>query len=222
MTSSLRGRVALATGALVAAAVLLVSATAVAGFDRSEREELDARLAERAEEAGAMAARGTGRGIGPGASSRRDDQHGDPAAGLGPFGRLVDTGPELLRIIDGGTVIAEVGTDRGVALPPATVPGFRDLVDADDRTWRSYATSTADAVLVQAAAPVAPLDARVRSLRQQAALIGAAAVVLAAAVTWWLAGVALRPLTALRATAERVASTHDLSERVNLAPDAPV
>ena len=219
MTSSLRSRVALVTGSLVAGAVVVVSAAAVATFDRTERDDLDASLAQRAGEALQLV-----------------DRHGGPAAvrdplladrqargvGVGPLGRLVDTGPELLRITDGQHVLAELGTDPGMEVPRVDEPGYTDLADAEGRTWRSFTmVSTQSETAVQAAAPLDPLTTRVRSLRAQAAVIGALAVILGAATTWWLTGIALRPLADLRATAERVAATRDLSQRAPVSSDVP-
>ena len=219
MISSLRGRVALVTGSLVAGAVMVVSATAVASFDRTERDDLDARLSQRAGEAAELIERGGEHGAGH--DPRLSDRQAR-GAGPGPLGRLVDTGPELLRITDVEGITSELGTDRGVEVPRVDDPGYTDLADADGSTWRSFTmVSARTGTIVQAAAPLDPLTTRVQSLRTQAAVIGFFAVALGAATTWWLAGIALRPLAALRATAERVATTRDLSQRAPVAPDAP-
>lgn len=54
----------------------------------------------------------------------------------------------------------------------------------------------------------------IRALASRLAIVSLGVLVLVGAVGFWLGGVALRPLAALRVTAERVASTRDLATRL--------
>ncbi|MFO8074985.1 MAG: HAMP domain-containing sensor histidine kinase [Egibacteraceae bacterium] len=209
MTGTLRGRVALATAALVAVAVLATGAILSEGFAATERADLDDRLAERAAEAVDLTDRGRGRMA-----------EGHPGGAVGRLGRLVDGEPELLRVLEDGEVVYEAGSALGASLPPPEGSGLAELTDAQDRPWRSY-TVRDDGRAVQVAAPLALLEERLATLRRGTLLVGALAVALAGGAAWALSGLALAPLARLRDTAGHVAETGDLTERVGAAPGDP-
>ncbi len=202
MTGTLRGRVALATAALVAVAVLATGTILSEGFAATERADLDARLADRAAEAADLADRGHGRMA-----------EGRPGGAVGRLGRLVDGEPELLRVLEDGEVVHEAGSALGAGLPTPEEPGLADLTDAQGQPWRSYVARD-DGRAVQVAAPLALLEDRLSTLRWRTLLVGALAVALAGGAAWALSGLALAPLARLRDTAGQVAETGDLSERV--------
>ncbi len=209
MTGTLRGRVALAAGALVAVAVLATGTVLTEGFAATERAALDARLTERAAEATTLAERGHGRMA-----------EGRPGGAVGRLARLVDGEPELLRIIEDGEVVHEAGSEVGASLPLPTEAGLADLEDTEGGPWRAYAVDEDDRT-IQVAAPTALLEERLSTLRLRTLVVGGLAVALAGGAAWALSGVALVPLARLRATAHEVAATGDLTGRVGVGPHDP-
>ena len=192
---SLRGRVAVLATLAVAGVLLAVGAVSVASLARDERDRVDDALRARpvAELVGAL--RG---GRGPGG---RPDL-GPPA--LRPEG-------EYVRLVAGGAAIAGVDVPPGLPVPER--PGLRTL-SADGTEYRSLARVAPGLGLLEVGRDLGPSEARVDAMRNRLLLIGLAGAGLVAAVSWWLAGLALRPLGALRAAAGRVSGTRDLSARL--------
>lgn len=203
---SLRGRVALLATLAVAAVVLGVGAAAVASFAERERDRVDDDLSGRPPEP-------LGRALGPApepappGSGPFPPPHEGPALGppaLRPEG-------EYVRLIVAGEVVRAVDAPEGLPLPKA--PGLRTL-GAGDVRYRSLARSLPDGALLENGIDLRPTEARISALRRRLLLLGALGVALVGVVSWWLAGLALRPLRALRSAAGRVSTTRDLSTRL--------
>jgi two-component system sensor histidine kinase PrrB len=209
---SLRGRVALLATLAVAGVLLAVGATAVASFADRERARVDDALEARP--VGALV-----RALEPAPGGA--DQLPVPPPGPGPPPRL---GPEALRpegeyirLVGGGRVARSVDTPDG--LPAPDEPGVRTLRAGGER-YRSLTRQGPGGVLLEVGTTLKPAEDRIASLRNRVLVLGLLGVGLVAGISWWLAGLALRPLGALRDAAGRVTTTRDLSSRLPAA-DAP-
>jgi two-component system sensor histidine kinase PrrB len=200
---TLRGRVA-ALAFLAAALVLAaVGTVVVASFAERERETFDRRLSERPPNSllrpfGAPFPRsGPPR---PGAGEPRLER----APGLTAEG-------EFARVLAGDRVVVAAQAPPG--LPPPSGPGLR-TVEVDGTRFRVATRPRGADRLVEVGADLGPLDDRVAGLRNRVIVLSALGALLCGLAAWWLAGVALRPLAALRAAAAKVSTTRDLSTRL--------
>ena len=147
----------------------------------------------------------------PGASRRAPaGGEGRPPPELGP--RALRPEGEYIRLIDGSGDVARA-VDVPPALPEPEGPGLRTL-EADGEDFRSLTRAIPGGGLLEVGTTLEPAQERVASLRNRLLLLGLLALVLVAALSWWLAGLALRPLRALRDAAGRVSTTRDLSTRL--------
>jgi signal transduction histidine kinase len=117
----------------------------------------------------------------------------------------------FVRVVRGGEVVLSVDAPAG--LPPPTRLGYR-TVRAGEATYRTLIRRTPDGSLLETGASLAPLEGRVGRLRTLAILLSLAGVAVTAALAWWVAGLAVRPLRGLRSAVARVSSTRDLSRRL--------
>lgn len=214
--NSLRGRVAVVATATVAMVLLLVGAVAVASFADRERDRIDQQLTSRPapELARALGAGAGGRGSVPepptdALGSPGSDQ-GGADGGFGP--QVLRPTGEYVRLISDGEVVRSV--DAPADLPVPDGPGLRTL-GAGGTSYRSLAREAGPGTLIEIGIDLDESDARIAELRDRLLLIGLAGVLLVAALSWWLADLALRPLGALRDEAGRVSGTDDLSKRVD-------
>jgi len=198
---SLRGRVAVLATLAVGIVLLLVGATAVASFGDRERARVDEDLSNRP--VGALVRALSGRDFALPAP-------GDPGeAPLGP--QALRPQGEYVRLIAGEDVVRAVDAPEDLPLPAE--PGVRTL-DADGERYRSLTRAVEGGGLLEVGTDLGPADDRIASLRNRLLLLGGLALVLVAAVSWWLAGLALKPLRALGSAAGRVSTTRDLSTRL--------
>ncbi len=198
---SLRGRVALMATVALAAVLLLVGAGALASFSDRERQRVDQGLEDRPPR---ELARALGAPEGPpqGPDRPSPDDFGPPA--LRPQG-------EYVRLTVNGDEVRGVDVPRGLPVPEG--PGLRTL-SADGVDYRSLARTVAPGTLVETGVDLSEVQARIDELRNRLLLVGLAGVLLVAALSWWLAGIALRPLARLGEAAGEVGGTEDLSRRV--------
>ena len=214
--NSLRGRVAVVATATVAVVLLIVGVVAVTSFAGRERDRVDEQLMARPapDLARALGARPGAQGPLPG------DHGGSPEIpGPGPDDQRGEFGPRVLRpageyfrLISGGDVVRSV--DAPSELPAPDEPGLRTL-STDGSEYRSLAREVAPGTLIEIGIDLAESEARIAELRDRLILIGLAGVLLVAGLSWWLAGLALRPLGVLRDAAGRVSGTGDLSTRID-------
>jgi len=195
---SLRGRAAVLVTLAVGIILAAVGSLVVTTFADRERERVDRELVERPPEALARALR-EGSGPGPGSFTRA---LGPPE--LRPEGRF-------FRLIDGGEVAFAIDAPGNVGVP--SEPGLR-TVDAGEKSYRVLARPGPNGTLIEVGADLSPLEDRIVGLRNRVILIALAGVALAGALAWWLAGIALRPLGALRSAVAQVSTTRDLSTRL--------
>ncbi len=201
---SLRARLTLATLALLVVTFLVAGAVLLAAVGRDGRNAVDAELADRA---ASVTRPGPG---GPGGP-------GPPLGGLGPRRR----GAEPLLAGSGTFVQVAVGNEvleqRGdVPVGAPAVPERPGLVTIDIAgvAWRSLTVAgatRAGPARLQLLQSLAPVHERVDAVRRIAVLVGLLALAAAAAGTWVLTGLAVRPLARLRDGATRVGSTEDLA-----------
>ena len=189
----------------VAGVLLAVGAAAVASFAERERSRVEQDLAGRPLRGLVRALSGLEQG-GPGGPPGLPE----PPPALRPEG-------EYVRLIADGRVLRSVDPPQGLPVPDG--PGMRTL-ETDGERYRSLTRAVPGGGLLEVGVDLAPADDRVAALRNRLLVLGGLGVALVGALSWWLAGVALRPLGALRAAAGRVSSTRDLSTRLP-ALDAP-
>jgi two-component system sensor histidine kinase PrrB len=204
---SLRGRVALLATLAVAAVLLAVGAAAVASFADRERARVDESLEGRS--LGALVrALGPFRHVAPGPPPdlRGPRVHGGE---LGP--RALRTEGEYIRVVLGGDVVREVDAPAGLPVPREA--GLTTLGANGDR-YRSLTREARSGVLIEVGADLGPAEDRIASLRTRLLVLGGLGTVLVGGLSWWLAGLALRPLGRLREAAGRVSTTRDLSTRL--------
>jgi signal transduction histidine kinase len=203
--------VALAATLAVAAVLLVIGAVAVASFADREHARVDEALHSRA----------VGRLI-----TALDLLHGGRPfsfpgrhEGRGPFPGAPGLGPpgDYVRLIVGGEVLRSVDVPAGLPLPSG--PGLRTVSVAGMR-YRSLTRPLPGSRLLEVGTDLSAAEQRIAGLRRLLALLGGLGVAVAGALSWWLAGVALRPLRALRDTAGRVSTTQDLSTRLPAASAA--
>ena len=232
---SIRGRVAALATIAVAVVLAAVGAVVVTTFAERERDRLDERLAEPSPRAlGRALAEGRvpfarrdtqrarrrgpgGDGPGPRGARRRvgpPDRFGDGPPGPsppGPGGRALRPEGEFVRLVQGGRAIAAVDAPAG--LPPPRRDGFR-TVEAGGARYRTLTRTTPDGTVLEVGSELVGVRERVDGLRGRVLVVSAAGVAIVAALAWWLAGLALRPLGGLRTAVARVSTTRDLSNRL--------
>jgi two-component system sensor histidine kinase PrrB len=209
---SLRGRVALAATLAVAGVLVVIGAVAVASFANREHARVDEALRSRPIWRLVRALEvlhGEGR---PFPFPRRDQGRGPPPGvpGVGPPG-------DYVRVVMHGEAVRSVDVPPGLPLPSA--PGLR-TVGAGGSRYRSLTHPLPGGGLLEVGTDLSAAEQRIAGLRRLLVLLGALGVAVAGALSWWLAGVALRPLRALRDAAGRVSSTQDLSTRLPAAGTA--
>ena len=204
--SSLRGRVALVATATFASVLLLVGAASLASFADRERQRVDDSLESRPSRELARALGAPEGPPGPDAGGRQpgpDSQFGPPV--LRPRG-------EYVRLSVDGEEVRGVDVPEGLPVPGS--PGLRTL-SARGVEYRSLARMVAPRTLIETGVDLSDAQARIDELRNRLLLLGLAGLLLVAALSWWLAGLALRPLARLGDAADDVGGTKDLSRRID-------
>ncbi|MBA3838858.1 MAG: HAMP domain-containing histidine kinase [Thermoleophilaceae bacterium] len=237
---SIRGRVAALATLAVAVVLTGVGTVVVTTFAERERDRLDERLAEpspralgRALAEGRLpsARRGGRRGrsersgrsfppprAGPGRPSRPGADE-PPGSGFGPpgtpppglGGRALRPEGEFVRLLQGEQTVAAVDAPEG--LPPPLRDGFR-TVEAGGTTYRTLTRTTPDGDVLEVGGELAGVSERVGGLRARVIVVSGVGVAVVGALSWWLAGLALRPFGGLRTAVARVSTTRDLSTRL--------
>ena len=116
-----------------------------------------------------------------------------------------------MRLLDGERTVAAV--DAPSALPAPRQDGFR-TVEVDDTVYRTSTRTTPEGLTLEVGGDLAGVRDRVGGLGARVVVVSAVGVAVVAALAWWLAGLALRPLGGLRASVARVSTTRDLSNRL--------
>ena len=208
--TSLRFRLGLVTAAVAAAAVMLTGPALIRLAARDQLDLLDDELARRA--------RVSARVVAIAVNNGRSGDVGDD---------LLEGAGITVRVVSGGEVLWKAGQERASDLPVSLTTGFR-TVRVDRERWRVHTERLVDLtplfardddMLLEIASSFDPVDDSLAALRRRLLLVGLVAVPLAGLAGAWAAGLALGPLRRLRATAEQIATTGDLTTR---APeDAP-
>jgi two-component system sensor histidine kinase PrrB len=197
LPGSLRARVTLAAVAAVLLGGGLAGGLLLAGVERDGRRAVDEELRERAE-------RIVGRPV-----SDMGGRGEPPAGGREP---LLEGSGTFVQLALGGRVIERRGD---VPLTPAPLPGDDGLatVRIEGEPWRSLTASLGpDGQLrLQVLRSLAPVEARVASIRRLVLVLGALALAITALAAWALATLAVRPLSRLREGAALVSGADDLA-----------
>lgn len=217
--NSLRGRVAVVATLTVAVVLLLVGVVAVSSFADREHDRIDQQLTSRPapELARALGAPPGSLGSNPGGPGAAGASPGPPGSGAaapgGGFGPpVLRSADEYVRLISNGDVTRGVDVPAGLPVPDGS--GLRTLT-ADGTSYRSLTRQAGPGTMIEIGLDLSEAEARIAELRGRLLLIGLAGVLLVAVLSWWLAGLALRPLGALRDEAGRVSGTDDLSKRID-------
>jgi signal transduction histidine kinase len=203
LTDTLRGRVGLAAAASLACVLVVVGALLVISTSSDDRRQLDRRLDRRAELlAGAVGTFGSVDAV-----ERQFPR-------LDTIGRaILSTGQTGVRVFSGPREALSVGDLPAGGLPAPTAVGLRTVEAADGTRWRAATRRAGTGELIEVLGPLAPLEDRARSLERRVLLLGALGVLAAGLLAALAAGLALRTLDRLRATAEHVAETEALDAR---------
>jgi len=210
---SFRGRIILAAAAAFAVAVVAASALGFLGVRAALRNDVDAGLRARVARAPDAVAAGV------------------PSATLGD-----DPSPQRRRLAPPDAYLQLVNADGTVVKPSAEPSGLpasaraRAVAAGTARTYFSdaYVNGThlriitaplRPGVAIQAARSIDELDSTLHHLGAVLALVAAGGVALAGALGWAVARTALRPVTRLSDTIEHVATTQDLSRRIEVSGD---
>lgn len=192
---SLRARLTLAALLAVAIGGTIAGGLLLAAVERDGRRAVDEALREQAAEVlrGPPDDRGFGRG------GRR-----------GPDRLLAGSGT-FVQVAYGGEVVAQRGDVPAGAPAPPDEDGLR-TVEIDGRSWRSLTLflDGAPEARLQVLATLAPVDARVATIRRLILLLGLLALALTGLAAWAFTTLAIRPLARLQAGAARVSGAEDL------------
>ena len=207
-----KGRILLAVAVAFAVAVMAASAVAYLSVRTALRSDVDAGLRSRVERLAEFT----------------------PDAGANPGPALAELARRRTRLAPPEAYFQVVSADGTVTKPPEEPAGLPVSTRAKAVAAGTAALFFSDAnvggvhvrvitaplrpgAAVQAARPVADIDRTLHHLGAILALVAAGGVALAGALGWSVARTALRPVSRLSTTLERVAATHDLSQRVEVA-----
>ena len=198
---SLRGRLTLGV-VLVLAAVLTAAGVLVSRYvDSSERDAFDDRLERTAQLSEATALDAVQNGL------PENDRRLDAA---------LDATATSLRLVVGPTVLLDTGA------PPPRRPRLRlglQTFESGGERYRAYTTTLRDPDLegiarLEVVSGLGALESRQADLDRRLLGLGALALLLAAAGTWFAADLVLRPVRRLRSLASSIADDEDLDRRV--------
>jgi two-component system sensor histidine kinase MprB len=204
-----RRRLALSCAAAVAVAVILGSVLAYLIVRGTLRSQIDATLTKQVAQMEA----------GP-PSVQQDSLAGSAAAGPDDGAMLLSGAPQVFTQIvskgEAGVLTAQLGDGREMT---EVANGTRGPFFADRRFngvhVRVYTASVRPGNIVQAARPLTEVDDALGKLRWALAALTLAGVGLAVFLSRLATRTAVRPVAHLTATAEHVATTRDLSQRID-------
>ncbi len=221
MIRSLRLRLAAWHGALTGAVVVIISGYSYAVHARVHYDELDTRLhaaarhvAEELEAARTLAEEREVFRAARMLESRMGVYSPDGQLLLG-----IDAG---LPPIDARTLGRPERAPFGI-LPALAPPLLRNpdslgrsevVRDRTGERWRAYLYPLADGRVLVAAAPLGPIDQSVHAFAMLMLLMAGLGTALSFGVAWAMVNRALRPVAAMRETAEQIARSRELSQRV--------
>ena len=235
---SLTARVTAAAVVAVGAALLVGGIAVVVAAERSDRDTVDRELERLVQARRGPALRALGP-FGPGRALPGPRGPGPGGAAPGPGGPGGLGGPRRIPLDPAQAPPAPLdpGSDRfiraisptgrsaaaGAEIPsgfPVVDPGEPRTVSAGGEDWRTVARPLPGGGTLQAATRLDDVQARATRLRRIVAVVVALALLATALAATALVRLALAPLGRLRAAADRVAQTADLSVRVP-AQDGP-
>ena len=211
----LRTRVVLAALLALAVTMAVSGIVVVSSFASRERRNLDNQLVKGAIEAE--------RETKPAPQTVQPSDTVRGAPGGRDAERLAQTlteSGEMAELVQGTTTIATYGAPipHG-GFPAAHGINHLETVTVEGRHFRSInvpagAPAARQAALMELAAPLGPIEARIAALRRWVIGVGLAGLVLAGFATWFLVGFALRSLERLRAAAAGLGDTDERDVRL--------
>ena len=195
-----RTRLALASAAAVAAAIVASSLVAYGLVRAQLRDEIDDALRARAQQVTV-----------PPDSPIDFQLEEPPLGGAGGYAQLVTGGGEVYRLPNATIPLPAEGA-RAVA-DGTREPFFEDATVADVHV-RILTVRYAPGLAVQIARPLDEVDRTLDRLAGFLALISAGGIALAAVLGLLVSRTAVSPVRRLTETAERVAATRDLTQRI--------
>lgn len=209
---SFRGRIILAVAVAFSIAVVAASALAYLGVRATLRGDVDGALRARVERLAEF-------------SPNLPSTPNLPVAELARRRPRLDPPEAYLQLVNAdGTVSRPPEEPRGLpvnARVRAVAAGEAGVYFSDNTVGSTHVriitAPLRPGVAVQAARPVNEIDRALHRLGVILALVSGGGVALAGALGWLVARTALRPVAALSATVEHVATTHDLSRRIEVA-----
>jgi two-component system, OmpR family, sensor kinase len=217
---SLRGRLLLATVALVAVGLVVAGVATYAFLHDFLIGRVDQQLAAAVNQVGHDLGEANHPPFGGG-------PHGSPAIPAGTFGVLLDPSGKTIQVV---TYVYDQGQDvplpdfppglPGSTQAPTAEPQYLNLTSADDSVpYRTLAVRTVDPVgTLVVGVPLSEVIGTLHRLVVVEVLGAAAVLILVGALAWWLVRLGLRPLQTMGETAGAIAAG-DLSRRVTPAED---
>lgn len=194
LPGSLRSRVTAGAALLVMAAVALAGLVIVARIDHRDRTDVDRQLTSRAEKVRQDADKLLSQG-----------DHADGQGADDDYGGLLAGSQSLVRLFQGGTVVAQRGEQPAEALPVPARDGF-STVEAGGRSWRSLVEplGTGKGGRLQVLEDLDPIQQRLSDNARLVTAVALVATALAGLCVWLITRALLQPLERLRAGALRI------------------
>ncbi|MDX6228864.1 MAG: two-component system, OmpR family, sensor histidine kinase MprB [Frankiales bacterium] len=136
-----------------------------------------------------------------------------PVAGqINAYVQLIDNTTQSVPG-EGSPALPVSAADRVVAGQASGTERLRDIT-VNGQHLRMLTVAQGNALAFQVALPLTSVDHQVGHLRRVFLLVGLVGLLLAAAIVWFVAGAALRPVRRLTSAAEEIAATRDLTHRI--------
>ena len=215
---SLRTQLAVLTGILVAATVIVVSLVAYYATRDRLRTQVDNTLVTRSQQVGDAASlpdRGPGGG-GPGGGQGDNENPPDPFGALDVYFQVIDARGTIVRAPAGQQKSIEV-TSADIQVANGTKrSSMHDGTASDGEHVRVLTSAGQRGEAVQVARSLTEVDRSLSGLRRILFGVGGAGIVLGALAGLLVAQRALGPVKRLREAAEHVASTEDLTASIEV------
>lgn len=187
----LRAQFTLSLAALVMLVVALAGVLIALRIDHREREDVDRQLLSRT------------------AKVRVDADKllsGGDHAGGDDYGGLLAGSQSLVRLLSGGSVVAQRGELPSQPIPVPTATGL-STIDIGGRPWRSLVEPVDGRIRLQILQDLSDVDQRRADNARIVAVVALLAAITAAVGIWFVTGLVLQPLQRLRVAARRIHAT---------------
>jgi two-component system sensor histidine kinase MprB len=220
---SLRWRIAAGLGVVAALVMAFGAIAAYVSTSQRLQDSVDESLIARATDLARIPREPAPPADGPTAAAQRDADDGFqrpsscPQAGAfapATAGQSVGVDGMRTKCIEGSPLLPLDATDRSIAAGTTNTPSHLRTVDVNGESYRVLTVARAGGGALQAARSLDEVDDVLGSLRLRLGVIGAVGVAAAVLAGWLIAGRIVRPIDRLRATAQDIARTQDLTTPV--------